>query len=173
MTKKKVLPRLEVILIGVFFVSFVLWAMRKCSENQDLYQHEIPQEEEVTNVDSLITPELFQEPLTPPEQPVEGTRSGDQVPSGKVIERYTPLYVTLENLNMRERPALNGKILDRLKLYDEVTFLNEVTDSIYEVNLGSLTTQAPWIKIKNKKGKVGWVYGAGVYYYKKKLEGAD
>lgn len=180
MAKKKALPRLEVILILVFFVAFVLWAMRKCSENREMYQEHIPETEEqetTTSVDSVITPEIFNVPPTSSEQPQTeqqpGVRNADEAPSRTIQEKYTPLYVTLENLNMREIPALNGKVLDRLKLYDEVTFLNEVTDSIHEINLGSKLTQAPWIKVKTKKGKVGWVYGAGVHYYKTKLEGVD
>lgn len=178
MAKKKMsMPRLEVILIIVFFVSFVLWAMRKCSENKDLYPDEVPPETEetITATDSIITPEIFNVPPTPPKPtgPNVNVRSGDEPPSNITREKFTPLYVTIENLNMREIPALNGKILDRLKLYDEVIFLNEVTDSIYQIDLGNLPTEAPWVKVKNKKGIVGWVYGAGVHYYKKKLEGVE
>lgn len=172
------MPRLEVILIMVFFVSFILWALRKCSENRELYPDELPPETEetMTATDSIITPEIFNEPEPQPQQPTGpnvAVRSGDEAPSRNIREKYTPLYVTIENLNMREIPALNGKILDRLKLYDEVIFLNEVTDSIYQIDLGNLPTEAPWIKVRNKKGKVGWVYGAGVHYYKKKLEGVE
>ena len=172
------MPRLEVILIMVFFVSFILWALRKCSENRELYPDELPPETEetMTATDSIITPEIFTEPEPQQQQPSGpnvAVRSGDEAPSRSIREKYTPLYVTIENLNMREVPALNGKILDRLKLYDEVTFMNEVTDSIYQIDLGNLPTEAPWIKVRNKKGKVGWVYGAGVHYYKKKLEGVE
>lgn len=179
MSKKRVLPRLEVILIVVFFVSFVLWAMRKCSEDRALYVEEHAEIEEAlpdttTNlpVTSLETPA---ETETPAEIVTQrrNTRSAAEQPGRRIKERYTPLYVTIENLNMRDAVGLNGKILDRLKLYDEVTFLNEVTDSIYEINLGGLVTHAPWIKVKSPKGKVGWVYGAGVHYYKKRLEGVE
>ena len=26
----------------------------------------------------------------------------------------------------------------------------------------------PWVKVQHKRGRIGWVYGAGVNYYKKK-----
>lgn len=171
------MPRLEFIIIAIFFISFILWAMRKCSQNRDIYQEENPvtTEETVTPADSIITPEIFDKPkqLTPANPSSVDIRSADQPPSRSVREKYTPLYVTLENLNIREQPALNAKVLDRVQLYDEVTFLNEVTDSIYEIKLGNVMTQAPWVKVKSPKGKVGWVYGAGVHYYKKRLEGLE
>ena len=179
MTKKRVLPRLEVILIVVFFISFVLWAMRKCSEDRALYVEEQAVIEEELPDTTTILPEINVETPAEGETPAEivaqrrNTRSAAEQPGRSIKERYTPLYVTIENLNMRDAVGLNGTILDRLKLYDEVTFLNEVTDSIYEINLGGLVTHAPWIKVKSPKGKVGWVYGAGVHYYKKRLEGVE
>ena len=49
--------------------------------------------------------------------------------------------------------------------------MNEVTDSTYEVNLGKEKANEPYVKIKTKRGTVGWVYGAGVHYVKKKHSG--
>ncbi|MEL7163504.1 MAG: hypothetical protein AAFN92_22290, partial [Bacteroidota bacterium] len=64
----------------------------------------------------------------------------------------------------------NG-IVARIPLYEEVFFLGEVTDSLYQIDLGEVTPTAPWVRIKLKDGKQGWVYGAGVSYYKFRLAG--
>lgn len=90
-----------------------------------------------------------------------------------VLEKTTPLYVTFDGLNVRSGPGLNYGKIDRLKLYDEVQFLNETTDSTFEINLGQITPNEPWVKIKTPSGKEGWVYGAGVEYFKKKLKGVE
>ncbi len=58
-----------------------------------------------------------------------------------------------------------------LKLFEEVAFLNEVSDSTTQLNLGYEITDEPWVKVRHPKGQVGWVYGAGVNYYPKKRGG--
>ncbi len=72
---------------------------------------------------------------------------------------------------MRKTPGLKGESLGELKLFDEVYYMNETTDSLYEVNLGREMAKEPYVKIKTKRGTVGWVYGAGVHYIKKKRSG--
>lgn len=81
------------------------------------------------------------------------------------------LYVTIDKLKVRKTPGLKGELLGELKLFDEVTYMNEVTDSTYVVNLGKEKADEPYVKIKTKRGTVGWVYGAGVHYIKKKRSG--
>ena len=81
------------------------------------------------------------------------------------------LYVTIDKLKVRKTPGLKGESLGELKLFDEVYYMNEVTDSTYEVNLGREKAKEPYVKIKTKRGTVGWVYGAGVNYIKKKRSG--
>ena len=84
---------------------------------------------------------------------------------------YSQLYVTIDHLKIRAEPGLQGKVLGELKLFDKVYFLEEVTDTTYEVNLGYEMADEPYVKVKTKRGTVGWVYGAGVHYHKKKREG--
>lgn len=81
------------------------------------------------------------------------------------------LYVTIDKLKVRKTPGLKGESLGELKLFDEVYYMNETTDSLYEVNLGREMAKEPYVKIKTKRGTVGWVYGAGVHYIKKKRSG--
>ena len=88
-----------------------------------------------------------------------------------VVEKETTLYSTIDGLNVRVRPQLGTAVIGRLSLYEPVTFMGEVTDSLYEIDLGDVTPNEPWVKVKMKNGQLGWVYGAGVRYYKFKLEG--
>jgi hypothetical protein len=81
------------------------------------------------------------------------------------------LFVTIDKLKVRKTPGLKGELLGELKLFDEVFYMNEVTDSTYVVNLGKEKADEPYVKIKTKRGTVGWVYGAGVHYVKKKRSG--
>ncbi len=171
MTKKKLLPRVELILILIFFIAFISWAMRKCGDTQKQFQEEaaIEQAEAIDSVAALPTVAD-----TTPTELTARERARAQTPRERAIrEKFTPLYITINGMNVREEPKLTGKVVDRLELYEEVTFLNEVTDSTEEINLGQITTNEPWVKIKTRKGRVGWIYGAGVSYYKKKLEGVD
>ena len=89
---------------------------------------------------------------------------------GAVVAPSGPtLYVTIENLNLRTQPNVSGKLLGRLKLYEPVTFLSEVTETTQQVTLANgEVTNEPWIKIRTHKGVTGWVYGAGISFYKKK-----
>ena len=172
--KASLLPKIEVLILAVFFFTFVIWMVPKCAATKESYQ-----EAEATEAaeDALLAQETAEAKdsasaaaaptTTSVPTPLPRTKP---IPGRPVIEKVTPLYVTLENLNMREEPRVGAKILDRLSLYDEVVFLNEVTDSTDEINLGKIVTNEPWVKVRNKKGQEGWVYGAGVHYYKIKLE---
>ncbi|MBK9013483.1 MAG: SH3 domain-containing protein [Saprospiraceae bacterium] len=97
-------------------------------------------------------------------QPVETT-------APKETAGLSKLYVTIDKLKVRKTPGLKGELLGELKLFDEVYYMNEVTDSSYVVNLGTEKANEPYVKIKTKRGTVGWVYGAGVHYVKKKRSG--
>ena len=88
-----------------------------------------------------------------------------------VVQKVTLLYSTINGLNVRSGPSMKKGVLARLPLYAEVEFTGEVTDSMYQIDLGEITPTAPWVKIKMADGKVGWVYGAGVSYYKHELKG--
>jgi len=53
-----------------------------------------------------------------------------------------------------------------------LVFLNEVSDSTDIISLGEgIIANEPWVKVRHYKGNEGWVYGAGVHYYKMKYPG--
>ncbi len=79
------------------------------------------------------------------------------------------LYVLINGLNVRTKPDLKAKSLGKLKLHDQVTFMQEVTDVAQPVRLADGTTiTKPWFKIKTRRGTIGWVHGSGVDFYKRK-----
>ena len=84
----------------------------------------------------------------------------------------TMLYVLINGLNVRTKPDLKAKSLGKLKVNDQVFFLNEVTPEAQTVRLADKTeVTKPWFKIKTKRGTVGWVHGSGVDFYKRKPQG--
>ncbi len=161
MSEKKgsVLPKFEVIVIGIFFLSFMTWAITRCSATKRKYQEETEQDA----MEELAAQDIKPMPL-------------DTTPKKKVVEEvtpptqaYTPLYATVSNVNVRSRPELKSKIVARIKLFDEVEFMNEVTDFREEITIEDSLAVAPWVRVRTKDGKEGWVYGACVHYYKTKF----
>lgn len=176
--KKSVLPKIEVLIILVFFASFILWAATKCNSTKLLYQEEEitsslelndkPTETNEDSIESLANQEKsLLNQINPTDTPIKFTSS-----STSNRQRYSRLYVTIEGLKLREEPNLNSPVLATFTLFEEVSFLEEVTEFTTKINLGNVEVTEPWIKVKAKKGHTGWVYGAGVNYYKKKTEGA-
>lgn len=160
--KKSLLPKFEIIIILVFFFSFLIWASSRCGDIRRAATEKIEENtSQEVNTDSLVA--------NVGTDTVYITRR-DSISSQK--ERiYARLYITINNLKVRTEPDLKADVLGQLSLFDEVTFLNEVTDSTYQINLGYETANEPWVKIRTKRGTEGWVYGAGVNYYKKKRSG--
>ncbi len=167
--------RIEFIVLLGGLLLFLFWTIRNCSRQQtdpptaptaeSLRQQTTA--ELLDSMDRLRTPQATEDPAAL--QRDTATAVGLQI----IRERVTPLFVTIDGLNMRQGPNRRFGIIDRLELYEEVFFLNEVTDSSETIKLGDTTTVAPWVKVKTRKGREGWVYGAGVHYYRKKLEGVE
>ncbi|NJL77473.1 MAG: SH3 domain-containing protein [Saprospiraceae bacterium] len=86
-------------------------------------------------------------------------------------EKSTPLYVTIEGLNLRIEPNVSAEVIAKLPLFEKVYFLNETTDFKKEIDWGNgLVTNEPWIKIRTENGRSGWVYGVGVHFYKRTFD---
>ena len=153
--KKGILPRTELIILIVLLSFFVLWAFKQCSDS--IIDPSLELEDSVA-VDTLGL--LKEESIT---------KGVDTV---RIVTEVTVLYVNIDKLKLRESPNLKGELLEELSLGEKVKFGGEVTDSIYTLNLGSIQVSEPWVKIKTWKGRTGWVYGAGVDYYRRKVDGA-
>ncbi len=84
----------------------------------------------------------------------------------------TMLYVLINGLNIRSSPDLKSKTKGKLKLNDQVYFLEEATEHAQTVRLANGTSVTkPWFKVQTKRGTVGWVHGSGVDFYKRKPSG--
>jgi Bacterial SH3 domain len=107
------------------------------------------------------------EQAAPP--PVVGQQGVYAAPGGQ----GSVLFVLIGGLNVRNTPDLKAKSKGRLALYDEVIYLNEVTDFTTPVHLitGEIIDK-PWFKIKTKRGTIGWVHGSGVDFFKHKANRA-
>ncbi|MCB0637830.1 MAG: SH3 domain-containing protein [Lewinella sp.] len=167
--------KMEFVVFAVLMFILLIWAVRKCNRTQNELEEQATALEQQDSLaqQQAATTAAQQTPITPP-RPAGVT--ADTIGGGDlriIREKITPLYVTIDGLNMRSGPGLNHEVVDRFDLYTEVVFLNEVTDSLYEIKLGTITTREPWVKIRSPKGRVGWVYGAGVDYYKYELKGVE
>ena len=186
--------------VSLVTLVFMIYAMRRCSENDGDYamiEERTNRESYLERRDSILrdsidklrleavlaTPEASL--LSEAEQEVLAREAAllrvrTQALTGDTtfarnpqltVQKETTLYSTIDGLNVRVRPQLGAAVIGRLKLYEPVTFMNEVTDSTYRIDLGEVTPDEPWVKIRMAGGKLGWVYGAGVRYYKFRLEG--
>lgn len=176
--KKSVLPGLEIIIILVFFLSFIIWAVTKCSATKNEFADNIDSSETDNaedNTDSIYF--SMPKPLPPKEEPaVESTTTTTTTKAGNqtvVTEVVSRLYITIDGLNMRTGPHLDSTVVEKLPLFEEVFFTGEYTDSTQQISLGKVMADEPWVRVKSKRGKVGWVYGAGVDYKKKKRAGVQ
>lgn len=149
--KKGLLPRIEMTIIGIFFISFVFFMIPKCGSN-------------VENEKQAMETELTAS--TP--EPVKDTLATPAFAPAKIQKERTSLYSTINGLNMREEPHLASPILKRLALHEEVYYLNELTEKRQTIDWGDgLVTEEPWLKVQTDDGRIGWVYGAGLHFYKK------
>lgn len=170
---KGLLSKFEYIIIGIFAIIFLMWAISKCSSHKEQAQDEAAIE---AKEDSLANAAKQPAVNTPAPAVADSTKvaASQTAAAQPAPSQETPgskLYVTIDKLKLRKTPGLKGELLGELKLFDEVYYQDEVTDSTYEVNLGKEMADEPYVKVKTKRGTVGWVYGAGVHYVKKKRSG--
>jgi hypothetical protein len=173
MTKKSsaLLPKAELIIIILFAVAFFVWMIPKCASSQRTKRAELIQRDSIAQLTEVVPTDSAAQSVTQADSvtvasPVLPTPTPSA--SGQDLNR---LYITINKLKLRQTPSLKSEVLAELPLFEEVYFLNEVTDSTFEVNLGYEMANEPYVKVRTKRGLEGWVYGAGVHYHKKKRSG--
>ncbi len=180
MSKKKnsYLPKFEVLFILVFFFAFMAWAAKECSATQALYQDETGSTEEDTALSTSEPAEIADSTAmalsnVPTETANTTPAAAIPVPTTPATSQsnFAPLYVTIDGLKMRTGPTRDSSVILKLKLFEQVNYMGEFTDSTEQINLGYEIADEPWFKVQHRRGKVGWVYGAGVNFYKKKRTG--
>ena len=157
-TRPSFLKKMEVALIMVFFTGFIFWAVTKCNDTKEEYRRQalLEQEEEAQKPATPVMPfNVDTDSLMPIEEAIPAD-----------LQRITPLYVCFPELNMREQPGLNSKVILKLDLFEEVFFMNEVTSYRDSIRIDGKDFFEPWVRVKHQKGREGWVYGAGVEFYR-------
>ncbi len=160
------LPKVELIAIFIFFLSFIIWAMSKCSSTQMQYEQEAAKENKQTEAPAKEVETEKTVKKTIAEAEAKGKKN--KAPVKAAPEKVTVLYVVLDGLKLRKGPHLDSSIVRTLKLDSEVYFLNDVTSFKQEINLGDRIAIEPWVKVRSYTGHEGWVYGAGINYFKPK-----
>jgi len=160
--------RLEYIVIIIFFIFFIIFSATRCNKAKSELSAVDPTTTKVeTPKDTLNTKKD-----TTKIKSSTAVKDSITISKPKIIEKkVTKLFVTIDGLNVRNEPNVKAKSFGKLKLYDEVEFMNDVTKESTKLSLGAADANEPWVKIRTKKGTVGWVYGAGVSYYKTKKKG--
>jgi Bacterial SH3 domain len=99
------------------------------------------------------------------------TPKGTAAATTKPKENNAVLYVSIDGLKLRKQPSLKSEVVTNLELYEAVDFLGKKSEKPEEISLGYEKVTDYWVKVRNKSGKEGWVFGAGVHYYKMKRKG--
>lgn len=158
-----VLPKIELLFIFIFFLVFITWAMSKCGSVQEEYAQETAEETAVAEAIKAPEPDTETKATEVPKEPVAVASKAPVK-----IEKKTVLYVLLDGLKLRTGYHLDSSVVKTLKLNDEVYFLGKTTDFKQKINLGDRVAFEPWVKVRAYTGHEGWVYGAGVHYFKPK-----
>lgn len=79
------------------------------------------------------------------------------------------VYVITKNLNVRDRPGLYGKIIDSLERDEQLYFLGKKTARSERIELNGNDFEDYWVKVRTESGIEGWVFGAFIHYYQKRL----
>lgn len=190
---KGLLRKPEVLIAIILSAIFIMWSSSKCREAT---VH--PSPEEVSAADSI---KQIEQPIASADgtkdgllsdalrekiaeratadslaavamrDSLAGTPAAVNTPGKTAEPIYNYLWVTIDKLKIRDQPGLKSNVLGELKLFDKVYYLEERTDTTYQVNLGYEVADEPYVKVKTQRGTVGWVYGAGVDYHKQKRQG--
>ncbi|WCL81880.1 SH3 domain-containing protein [Saprospira sp. CCB-QB6] len=134
-----VLRPIELVSGGLLIGSLLLYGVSRCSRTEELPSPE------VVAVDSAAV-------LQP------------AAPQAAAVK----YYVVLDSLKFRTGPYLDSTLIRILPHGEELISLNKVTD--FEQGLRVSVdefTREPWVKVRDKNGREGWVYGAGIRPYRK------
>lgn len=168
--KKGAIPKIEVLIVGAFFLIFTFWAAKKCSSTKSTYAEKAAREQLFKAQEDSIKQVLREKQR---KDSLANAPISIQEATGQSRKVNSRLYVVIDGLKMRRTPDLDAEVIDEFDLFEEVFFLDEVTNFTQEINLGKEVANEPWVRIQSRQGRSGWVYGAGVNYYKKKHPGAE
>ncbi|MGK0388536.1 MAG: hypothetical protein ACI94Y_001266 [Maribacter sp.] len=185
--KAKQFSKFEVLFVAVMFLCFFAWAFSKCSTQgitSPATNDPNAMSDDMEDTGENLSPAAANNPNSPTydlNEPtvavastvtpqsngnVEVVNRNNPVANGGTRRSYTPLYVTLQDLKVRTGPSRDSSIVSTLSLNEEVMFMEKRTGFRERINIGTETTNEPWVYVQTQKGHRGWVYGAGIHYFK-------
>ncbi|MBK7872272.1 MAG: SH3 domain-containing protein [Saprospiraceae bacterium] len=76
-----------------------------------------------------------------------------------------PNFTTnVESTRLRETPGEDGKVIQELAKGTVLYDLGEVSDFTTRVQLRGIWLDEPWLKVRTKDGKQGWIYGGALSF---------
>ena len=132
---------MEMIGIGLVLFALMVWGLSKCGRDK--------------KSDKKNTTEIQ-----------NGTESN--LEDGKTDALRRTLYVCMDSLRMRRAPHKDSATVKLLPYGDELMDMGEYQNEQTIKMSPEYSVTEPWIKVKTKDGRSGWVFGAGVRPYPKK-----
>ena len=86
-----------------------------------------------------------------------------------VVDNTVTVYAWVDKLRMRTAPDTKSDVVAEIPEGGAMTYLEEKTDFTQQITLRGKSYDEPWLKVKTKEGKIGWVYGGGVKFYQPKV----
>lgn len=169
------LPGIETLIFFTFIGCVVVWGISTCTDRRSEAMRTVREMEDTepapvsSAAHEKAAPGKAEETASKPkEQQTEQPKQAPVTTKTTDDAAGIPLFVTIDGLKLRKEPGLKGESIEQLKLNEQVTFLNQKTDWSQEINMGEEKVTDYWVKVRTASGKTGWVFGAGLHYYKMK-----
>jgi hypothetical protein len=79
---------------------------------------------------------------------------------------FVEIFVWVDKLRLRKTPDRKSEILQELDEGETLLFLNEKSHFKEKVKLRGVIYDEPWLKVKTKNNKIGWIYGGAIKFEK-------
>ena len=165
------LPGIETLIFFTFIGCAVVWGISTCNDRRSEAMRTVREMEDTEPApSSSATPDKSASGKGPDETAPKPTEQPKQTPAAAPADGISgvPLFITIDGLKLRKEPGLKGEAIEQLKLNEQVTFLNQKTDWSQEISMDGEKVTDYWVKVRTASGKTGWVFGAGLHYYKMK-----
>lgn len=165
------LPGIETLIFFTFIGCAVVWGISTCTDRRSEAMRTVREMEDTEPAPaSSATPDKSASGKGPDGTVPKQTEQPKQTSTVSAADDTAgvPLFVTIDGLKLRKEPGLKGEAIEQLKLNEQVTFLNQKTDWSQEINMDGEKVTDYWVKVRTASGKTGWVFGAGLHYYKMK-----
>lgn len=79
-------------------------------------------------------------------------------------EGLSYVYISVDDLRVRDRPSLDAETIEKLKKWESVGFYNQKSSDKISVTIKGKEINDYWYKIKTPSGKIGWIHGCCFTY---------